>query len=378
MPITATGKKKDGRSQYRVRVNYTDPATGEYKRIEKYTYGRAEAQALELQLTQTVSSPDPNGRMTVADLAEEYRKALALEVRETSLDKSVRTIRTAVLPYLADTRVTALTPAALGKWKEQIAEKDLKISTRQNYYRYFHAMLAFAVRRGYLTRNPLDLVGNFKTVYFEKPADKLHYYTVEQFTAFIAEAKKAAVSKDTVADWGYYVFFVLSFFLGSRKGETNALKWSDLEGNVVHIRRSVAQKLTGADRETPPKNKSSYRDILIPPHVVELLRAHHDRQQTMPGFSEDWRICGGPQTLRDSSIENCNKAFAEAAGLPHIRIHDFRHSHASLLCNEGINIQEIARRLGHSDVQMTWNTYSHMYPKQDEKALAILAAVPLN
>ena len=89
-------------------------------------------------------------------------------------------------------------------------------------------------------------------------------------------------------------------------------------------------------------------------------------------FSDDFRICGGKQPLRDTSIENHNKIFSTAAGLPHIRIHDFRHTHASLLVNEGINIQEIARRLGHSDVQMTWNTYSHLYPREEERAVEIL------
>ena len=76
--------------------------------------------------------------------------------------------------------------------------------------------------------------------------------------------------------------------------------------------------------------------------------------------------------MRRREYENHNKIFAKAAGLPHIRIHDFRHTHASLLVNEGINIQEIARRLGHSDVQMTWNTYSHLYPREEERAVAIL------
>lgn len=73
-------------------------------------------------------------------------------------------------------------------------------------------------------------------------------------------------------------------------------------------------------------------------------------------------------------MNECNKGFefADKAGLPHIRLHDFRHSHASLLASEGINIQEIARRLGHSNVEMTWNTYSHLYPQEEERAVGIL------
>lgn len=60
------------------------------------------------------------------------------------------------------------------------------------------------------------------------------------------------------------------------------------------------------------------------------------------------------------------------AGVKKIRIHDFRHSHASLLANAGINIQEVARRLGHSRIEMTWNTYSHLYPKEEERAIKVL------
>ncbi|MGN0148785.1 MAG: tyrosine-type recombinase/integrase [Clostridia bacterium] len=83
-------------------------------------------------------------------------------------------------------------------------------------------------------------------------------------------------------------------------------------------------------------------------------------------------MCGGIQCIRDTSVENRNKSYAEKAGLKKIRIHDFRHSHASYLANNGINIQEIARRLGHSKVDITWNTYSHLYPKEEDRAVAVL------
>ena len=66
---------------------------------------------------------------------------------------------------------------------------------------------------------------------------------------------------------------------------------------------------------------------------------------------------------------------AKAAGIKKITVHEFRHSHASLLCNAGINIKEIARRLGHADVNMTWKTYSHLYPAEEEKAIAVLNAI---
>jgi len=63
------------------------------------------------------------------------------------------------------------------------------------------------------------------------------------------------------------------------------------------------------------------------------------------------------------------------ARLKVIRVHDFRHSHASLLVNEGINIKEISRRLGHAKVEITWNTYSHLYTREEERATAVLNKV---
>ena len=170
-----------------------------------------------------------------------------------------------------------------------------------------------------------------------------------------------------------YVFFCIAYYTGMRKGEINALRWSDLDGATLHVRRSVNCKTKGeAVVETPPKNKSSYRDLQMPAPLLAVLNEHKTRQQQDKRWQTDWRVCGGPDCLRDTTIDKYNTTFAKLAGLPHIRIHDFRHSHASLLCNAGINIQEVSRRLGHADVQMTWNTYSHLYPQEEERALEVL------
>lgn len=378
MPINKTGVKKDGRQQYRVRVNYTD-ASGKAHQIERTAYGLAEANALEQSLIseykdkkQTVS------RMTVQSLFDKYEVYHSHETRKTSHDSAMRNLRYRVLPTMAEYRLDRLSQPVLAQWKNEIAaNKNLSITTKKNAYAAFVAMLNYAVKMEYLARNPLSTLGNFKGAEaIEKPADTLRYYTAEQFKAFISVAKEKS---QTVTDWGYYVFFCIAFYTGARKGEINVLKWSDIDGNILHIRRSIAQKLKGGDVEGPPKNKSSYRDLQIPQPLLDILAEHKERQCAASKlFSEDFRICGGERPLRDTSIENHNKAFATAVELPHIRIHDFRHTHASLLVNEGINIQEIARRLGHSNVQMTWNTYSHLYPREEERAVEILNRISPN
>lgn len=161
--------------------------------------------------------------------------------------------------------------------------------------------------------------------------------------------------------------------MGMRKGEIYALQWTDIKDGYISITKSIAQKLKGGDRITPPKNKSSIRTVQIPNPLQIILDEHYERcKAVIQDFSVNMYICGGFRPVRDTSLEKMNKKFAELAAVKKIRIHDFRHSHASLLANEGINIQEIARRLGHSDISMTWNTYSHLYPREEERAIKIL------
>ena len=370
MPINKTNKKKDGKQGYRVRVNYTD-ANGKSHQIERTAYGANEARILEMQLINDFKSQSVvPGNMTVNALYDEYIKSKTREVRESTLNKTKQILKIHILPHLKNVSLDKLTKAKLQDWKTTISEKGLSTVTMQNIYGELRSMLNFAVQMEYIPQNPLTTLGNFKNVYFEMPEEKIQFYTPKEFKKFIAVAKESAV---TITDWGYYVFFSIAYYTGMRKGEINALKWTDLDGDILHVRRSVAQKIKGKDLvETPPKNRTSFRDVQAPAPLMEILKEHKLRQSQADNFSESFRICGGISCLRDTSIENKNKKFAEAAGLHHIRIHDFRHSHASLLANEGINIQEIAKRLGHSNIEMTWNTYSHLYPRENERAIKIL------
>lgn len=371
MPITKGQGKKDGKQQYRVRVNYTD-SSGKARQIERTAYGSAEAKLLETQLLQEhKDKQQTTEKLTIQQLYEEYKVYHSHETRKTSHESAMEKLKMRVLPTMANYRLDRLSQPVLANWKNEIASTDCSIVTKRNAYAAFVAMLNYAVKMGYIQKNPLTVLGNFKDPNaISKPADKLHYYTPEQFCEYIKIARDSAVD---VIGWGYYVFFNIAFYTGARKGEINALKWSDIDGNIMHIRRSISQKIKGGDVETPPKNKSSYRDLQIPAPLLKILDEHKMRQKSASRlFTDDYRVCGGERPLRDTSIENKNTAFAKAAELPHIRIHDFRHTHASLLANEGINIQEISRRLGHSNVQMTWNTYSHLYPREEERAVEIL------
>lgn len=380
MPIYKMDGKKDGKQKYRVRINYVDN-TGKSRQIDRVAYGKEEAKDLERQLTLNLRE-ETAPKMTLQQLYEEYIEVKRHEVRESTIRQTIGCLHKYVLSYFAETRIDRLNASMLQKWKLEIENiklpdtgEPLALRTKQMAYGKFLAMINYAVKMEYIERNPLALVGNFKDVYFEKD-EKIHYYTSAEFEKFITcvyeYARKAEAETQSLVGWDMYVFFNIAYFTGMRKGEIYALKWSDISNGLIRVRRSVSQCMAGGPFEMPTKNKSSSRDLQMPLPLVDVLKAHHDRYSHMLRFSDDWRICGGWQVLGDHYIQRYNKRFAEAAGLPVLRVHDFRHSHASLLANEGINIQEIARRLGHSKVETTWSVYSHLYPQEEERAVRIL------
>ena len=379
MPITAVdGCKKDGLQKYRVRINFTDDY-GKRRQVERTAYGMKQAKEIESQLMKSVEEETPARKMSVEQLYQEYIRAKTHEVRASTLDKSKTTLKLHIIPILGEYKIDKLTVPVLEEWKRQIEDKGLSIRMRKNIYGEFRAMLNYAVKLEYLPNNPLLKVGNFRAPLELKK--EMQYYTAEEFKKFISEARKLAEESEksgSLYEWNYFVFFCIAFFMGMRKGEIYALQWTDIKnGNLMSITKSLNQKMDNNNLVTPPKNASSIRTIEIPEPLQEVLTEHKERCRQIDGFSEGLYICGGKQPVRDSTVQKYNKRFAEQAGIKQIRLHDFRHSHASLLANEGINIQEVARRLGHSDIEITLKTYAHLYPRESERAVSVLNSVQL-
>ena len=377
MPIYKMDGKKGGKQKYRVRINYIDNL-GKPRQIERVAYGSEEAKQLERELNFQIKQEKPAVKLTVQALYDEYIKAKKFEVRETSLDKTQRILKRYVLAKLSDTKIDKLTIPVLQNWKQSVEELNLNIITRKNIYGEFRALLNYGVKMEYLQKNPLLKVGNFKAPLEMKK--EMDFYTPDEFKRFILAARdycQKCEDEGSLFEWNYYVFFCIAFYTGMRKGEIHALTWQDISNNEIHITKSLAQKLKGGDRITPPKNRSSIRDVQIPQPLKDVFRQHYNRWRQAPNFTNNYHICGGEKALRDTSVANMNAMFAKLADVKSIRIHDYRHSHASLLVHEGINIQEIAKRLGHSDVSITLGTYSHLYPSESDRALTILDKITI-
>ena len=368
MPIYKIEGKKDGLQKYRVQVSFYDEE-GRRNGFTRTAYGRSEALQLEQDLRRSLKTGIKKElSQNLRELYLEYIAAKKGEVRDTTLEKIEIAFRIHILPELGKVKLDQLTPAVLQRWKNSLNQTDLAVRSKNNAFTMLQACLNYAVKMDILEKNPLDKLDKFRDPYEIPKSGDLHFYTPEQFLSYIQAARTLV---KTPAHHGLFLFFMIAYYTGARKGEINALKWTDLEGNLIHIRRSVNVK-GKTPRETPPKNKSSFRTIQIPDPLAAAINEHRIYQQSFPGFSDSWRVCGGPDLLADTSLDKFNRDSAALAGLPRIRIHDFRHSHASLLANNGINIQEVARRLGHSNVTETWRTYAHLYPQEEERALKIL------
>ena len=376
MPIYKMKGKKDGLQRYRVRLNYKD-ALGANRQLERVAYGLDEAKTLEMELSNDVKKDNVHKNMTLRELYDEYAQVKKCELREITIASKEHNFYLHIFPSLQNVRLSKLNSVALQKWKSSLDEKELALGTKRLCYGILRALLNYALKMEYIEKNPLDKIDNFKNSALIKK--DINYYTADEFKAFKEKAFEYAQGKEleegNLYGWNYYVFFCIAFYTGLRKGEIYALRWSDLHNGYLNVKRSLLQRPKKEDFESAPKNKSSIRTLQIPAPLINVLDEHYIRSKRVRDSDDNYRICGGERPVRNTAVDTHNKRFSEAAGLKTIRIHDYRHSHASLLANEGINIQEIARRLGHAKIEMTWNTYSHLYPREEERAVAILNGI---
>ena len=167
-------------------------------------------------------------------------------------------------------------------------------------------------------------------------------------------------------------FYTIAFFAGARKGEILCLTWDRIKNkngcNNLFIRKSMNQDSTPFEI-TDPKNRSSIRYVPICDFLQKQLDKHRKLYEQVYLFDTSWYICCGHQPIRKTTISNFKNKYEKELKIPHIKIHGFRHSFASLLVNGNVNIKTISKLMGHSTVQETWNRYGHLYPEKANEAI---------
>jgi len=175
----------------------------------------------------------------------------------------------------------------------------------------------------------------------------------------------------------YYALFCLALYTGMRRSELLALRWHDVDFLMcnIYINRSLHHLKNGTYVFTEPKTTKSRRSISLSPSAILILGEHKRNQEVLTEMiggklADDGLVFatleGDP--LRPNTITRAWTTLATHAGLKVIRLHDARHTHASLMLKQGIHPKIVQERLGHSSISMTLDTYSHVAPGLQQKA----------
>jgi integrase len=177
----------------------------------------------------------------------------------------------------------------------------------------------------------------------------------------------------------YHALFYTALFTGMRHSELLALRWQDVDFilSQICVSRSLHQLRDGSFIFRSPKTAKGRRTVALSPSAVSVLKEHRERQEldrmmlgiplsdADPVFSH---VDGKP--IRPNTITRAWTVLAARAGLKVIRLHDARHTHASLMLKQGIHPKVVQERLGHSSIQITLDTYSHVAPGLQQAATA--------
>jgi len=210
------------------------------------------------------------------------------------------------------------------------------------------AIFNYAVRYYDLKSNPCAKAGSMG----KSKAEEMDFWTGEEFRRFTDSVMNKRLS---------YMAFMTLYWTGMRLGELLALnpKDVDLEKRTIAITKSY-QRLGKKDVITPPKTSKSKRVITIPEFLAADIKDYMD---SLYDLQEDDRLF----PITKCYLEHEMQRGIKESGVKRIRVHDLRHSHASMLIELGFSPLEIANRLGHEKVETTLNTYAHLYPNKQTK-----------
>lgn len=186
---------------------------------------------------------------------------------------------------------------------------------------------------------------------------EMEFYTMDEYNKF----------RSVINDPIWLLFFDMLYYLGFRKGELQALTWHQIDFNKseLTISQSLTTKIKGLEfLIQTPKTKSSIRTLPVPKSILERLEKVKSEASIYKDFSCNWFVFGNVIPIKDTTIEVHKNKYCELAGIKKIRIHDFRHSCASMLINKGASIQLVSKYLGHSSIDITLRVYTHLYSNE--------------
>lgn len=356
-------ENKDGSKSYQITIELDpDPITG--KRIRHYktikgTKKQANAKLLEMLAQYNSGNIMSTSTMRLGTWVDQFVKNYLPNIEATTRDSYEEKIRNHIKPSLGTIPLNILNTNTIQTWVNDMIKKGLSPKTIRNTYNVLNPALKKAVLLRMLPHNPCEGVALPK---LQKP--KVEVYTEEESKQVLSAAKGTDL----------YLFVLLSLSLGTRRGELSALKWDNIDFEKRTIK--VCESRVHANKtviEKDPKSEAGNRTITVGSDVMNELRKAkdaYDEKAKEPWFRDlGFVICKEDGTpYRPDSLTQKWERFTERNNLPHIKLHGLRHTNATTLIAAGISPKVVQQRLGHADVSITLNTYTHVLPSMDKEA----------
>lgn len=338
-----TVTKNEERGYWEVLFYYKD-YTG--KRKQKHKRGFKTKKEAVTWAEQFIIQQSHNLDMTFKSFWELYRDDMSQRLRENTVRSKDYVVELKILPYFGEKKIADITAADIRRWQNNIMKQGYAPTYLKTINNQLSAIFNYAVKYYDLPRNPCTQAGSMG----KGKAEEMQFWTQDEFETFIEFVKDKPIS--------YYAFLTM-YWTGVRVGELLALTLADFnaEERTLSITKSY-QRINGRDIITEPKTTKGKRVITLPDFLVMELNEYVDR---LYGMMADDRLF----MVTKSYLEKEMIRGVKLSGVKKIRLHDLRHSHASLLISKlGAQPNLVAERLGHEKIQTTLSTYSHLYPNQ--------------
>ena len=370
--------EKRGENSYRLRVS--GGYTGDGKRITyKKTIqakNKTEAQKelalfiTEIQTGQALSAK----KMRLRDYAEFWINNYAIpNLSPKTYERYKSMLKARILPYLGNMYLDKIQPMQLMYLYQELGEctytrknetHKLSSKTILEHHRLLHSMLQQAVYWQMIPYNPASRVRPPKA-----RKSNISFYDDVQTIALI----KALEGEELK----FRVIILLTIFTGLRRGEVLGLEWQDIDfkNSSVTVRQASQYVSSIGIYTKDPKTETSNRIISIPESITKLLKEYQRKQlKNRLLLGDKWietnrlfvQSNGAP--MHPDTITKWFRQFLQDKNLPHITFHGLRHTHATLLISQGLDVRTVSNRLGHAQTSTTLNIYAHAFAKMDREA----------
>ena len=366
---------KDGRHWYFV-AYYNDIYGKRKQYVSKKYISKLEAEQEELLF---LAKRENHSLVKFSVVAMDYFKYMYQIRKESSIYSYENAYKNNIAPYFENLYINNINIQNINFWRLEMTKKGFKLNYLNKLYNIFKGIFDFAIKNYGLKENPVHLAGRFERVREEVVTDKerLRYITKEEFNKFIVN----------VDDITWKTFFIFLYYTGMRKGEIQALNWNDIDftNNEIIVNKTLSIKTKEAIYKITSTKNYLNRKVKMSKILVDQLLEYKDYMKTFSDFNESWFVFGGPRFMPQITIDRKKHYYFSLCDVPEITIHEFRHSHVTLVVNEFIKKSNdlnipidatklflmLANRMGHT-VQVMQRVYMFLIPTIQNEIVDIL------